>query len=65
MRFRRSSNDEPARKKNGRRIRKLRLLALVLVLGLLNGFLMLRFRSLSACVVAHAAHNAWALYVGS
>jgi penicillin-binding protein 1A len=36
LRFRRSSNDEPARKKNGRRIRKLRLLALVLVLGLLS-----------------------------
>jgi membrane protease YdiL (CAAX protease family) len=37
----------------------------VLVLGLLNGFLMLRFRSLSACVVAHALHNALALYWGS
>ena len=37
----------------------------VLVLGLLNGFLMLRFRSLSACVVAHAVHNALALYLGS
>jgi membrane protease YdiL (CAAX protease family) len=36
----------------------------VLVLGLLNGFLMLRFRSLSACVVAHALHNALALYWG-
>ena len=35
MRFRRSTNSEPARK-NGRRIRKLRLLALVLVLGLLS-----------------------------
>jgi hypothetical protein len=31
---------------------------------LLNGFLMLRFRSLSACVVAHALHNALALYLG-
>jgi membrane protease YdiL (CAAX protease family) len=37
----------------------------VLVLGLLNGFVMLRFRSLSACVVAHAIHNAFALYLGS
>ena len=37
----------------------------VLVLGLLNGFLLLRFRSLSACVVAHAVHNALALYLGS
>jgi membrane protease YdiL (CAAX protease family) len=37
----------------------------VLVLGLLNGFLMLRFRSLSACIVAHAVHNAFALYLGS
>jgi membrane protease YdiL (CAAX protease family) len=37
----------------------------VLVLGLLNGFLMLRFRSLSACVVAHALHNALALYWSS
>jgi membrane protease YdiL (CAAX protease family) len=37
----------------------------VLVLGLLNGFLMLRFRSLSACVVAHAVHNALALYLAS
>jgi membrane protease YdiL (CAAX protease family) len=37
----------------------------VLVLGLLNGFLMLRFRSLSACVVAHAVHNALALFLGS
>lgn len=36
----------------------------VLVLGLLNGWLMLRFRSLSACVVAHAVHNALALYLG-
>jgi penicillin-binding protein 1A len=37
LRFRRSKNDEPAQKKtNGRRIRKLRLLALVLVLGLLS-----------------------------
>ena len=35
MRFRRSTNSEPARK-NGRRIRKLRLLALVMVLGLLS-----------------------------
>ncbi|HYP88083.1 MAG TPA: CPBP family intramembrane glutamic endopeptidase, partial [Polyangiaceae bacterium] len=33
----------------------------VLVLGLLNGFLMLRFRSLSACILAHALHNAFAL----
>lgn len=37
----------------------------VLVLGVLNGFLMLRFRSLSACMVAHAVHNALALYFGS
>ena len=37
----------------------------VLVLGLLNGLVMLRFRSLSACVVAHAVHNALALYLGS
>jgi membrane protease YdiL (CAAX protease family) len=37
----------------------------VLVLGLLNGFVMLRFRSLAACVVAHAVHNALALYLGS
>jgi membrane protease YdiL (CAAX protease family) len=37
----------------------------VLVLGLLNGFLMLRFRSLSACILAHAVHNAFALYLGS
>jgi membrane protease YdiL (CAAX protease family) len=37
----------------------------VLVLGLLNGLLMLRFRSLSACMVAHAVHNAWALYLAS
>lgn len=37
----------------------------VLVLGLLNGFLMLRFRSLSACVVAHAVHNALALWFAS
>ncbi len=37
----------------------------VLVLGLLNGFLMWRFRSLSACIVAHAVHNAFALYLGS
>jgi len=37
----------------------------VLVLGLLNGLLMLRFRSLSACVVAHAVHNALALYLGA
>jgi len=37
LRFRRSSeNSEPPRKKNGRRIRKLRLLALALVLGLLS-----------------------------
>jgi membrane protease YdiL (CAAX protease family) len=36
----------------------------VLILGLLNGFLMLRFRSLSACVLAHALHNAFALYLG-
>jgi hypothetical protein len=35
------------------------------VLGVLNGFLMLRFRSLSACMVAHAVHNALALYFGS
>ena len=37
----------------------------VLVLGLLNGFVMLRFRSLSACVVAHAVHNALALWFAS
>ena len=37
----------------------------VLVLGLVNGFLMLRFRSLSACVVAHAVHNALALWLAS
>lgn len=37
----------------------------VLVLGLLNGFLMLRFRSLAACMLAHALHNAVALYLGS
>lgn len=37
----------------------------VFVLGLLNGFLMLRFRSLSACVLAHVLHNAFALYLGS
>jgi membrane protease YdiL (CAAX protease family) len=33
----------------------------VLVLGLINGALMLRWRSLSACMVAHAVHNAMAL----
>ncbi len=37
----------------------------VLALGLLNGFAMQRFRSLSACVVAHAVHNAFALWLGS
>jgi len=37
----------------------------VLVLGLVNGFLMLRFRSLSACVVAHALHNALAIWFAS
>lgn len=37
----------------------------VLVLGLLNGFLMLRFRSLAACVVAHALHNALALWLAT
>jgi membrane protease YdiL (CAAX protease family) len=37
----------------------------VLVLGLVNGFLMLRFRSLSACVLAHAVHNALALWFAS
>jgi membrane protease YdiL (CAAX protease family) len=37
----------------------------VLVLGLINGFVMLRFRSLSACVVAHAVHNALALWFAS
>lgn len=37
----------------------------VLVLGLINGFLLLRLRSLSACVVAHSVHNAIALYLGS
>ncbi|HEY6079831.1 MAG TPA: CPBP family intramembrane glutamic endopeptidase [Polyangiaceae bacterium] len=35
----------------------------VLVLGIINGFLMLRFRSLSACVVAHVVQNAFALYL--
>jgi membrane protease YdiL (CAAX protease family) len=34
----------------------------VLALGLLSGFAMQRFRSLSACVVAHALHNAFALW---
>jgi membrane protease YdiL (CAAX protease family) len=33
----------------------------VLVFGLLSGFLMLRTRSLAACTVAHAVHNAIAL----
>jgi membrane protease YdiL (CAAX protease family) len=37
----------------------------VLMLGLLNGLLMQRSRSLSACMVAHAVHNALALYFGS
>jgi len=37
----------------------------VLVLGGLNGVLMRRWRSLSACVLAHAVHNAFALYLGS
>jgi membrane protease YdiL (CAAX protease family) len=37
----------------------------VLVLGLLNGLLMLRTRSLTACVVAHAVHNACALWLAS
>jgi len=37
----------------------------VLVLGLLNGLLMQRSRSLSACMVAHAVHNACALWLGS
>lgn len=37
----------------------------VLMLGLVNGFLMLRFRSLSACIVAHALHNALALWFAS
>lgn len=37
----------------------------VLVLGVVNGFLLLRFRSLSACMVAHALHNACALYLGA
>lgn len=37
----------------------------VLALGLVNGFLMLRFRSLAACVVAHALHNALALWFAS
>jgi membrane protease YdiL (CAAX protease family) len=36
----------------------------VLILGLLNGLLMFRFRSLSACMLAHALHNAFALYLG-
>ncbi len=35
----------------------------VLVLGLLNGFIMLRYRSLSACMLAHALHNVCALYL--
>jgi membrane protease YdiL (CAAX protease family) len=37
----------------------------VLVLGLINGFVMLRLRSLSACVVTHAVHNALALWFAS
>jgi membrane protease YdiL (CAAX protease family) len=37
----------------------------VLALGLLNGFALQRFRSLAACVVAHAVHNAFALWLGS
>jgi membrane protease YdiL (CAAX protease family) len=37
----------------------------VLTLGLVNGFLMWRFRSLTACVVAHAVHNALALWLAS
>lgn len=37
----------------------------VLVLGLVNGLLMLRFGSLAACVVAHAVHNALALWIAS
>jgi membrane protease YdiL (CAAX protease family) len=37
----------------------------VLALGLLNGLAMQRFRSLSACVVAHAVHNAFALWLGA
>jgi membrane protease YdiL (CAAX protease family) len=37
----------------------------VLALGLLNGFALQRFRSLSACVVAHALHNAFALWLGT
>jgi len=37
----------------------------VLALGLLNGFAMQRFRSLLACVVAHALHNAFALWLGA
>lgn len=37
----------------------------VLALGLINGFIMLRFRSLTACMLAHAIHNAFALYLGA
>jgi membrane protease YdiL (CAAX protease family) len=37
----------------------------VLALGLLNGFVMQRTRSLSACIVAHALHNAFALWLGA
>lgn len=37
----------------------------VLALGLLNGFVMQRTRSLAACIVAHAIHNAFALWLGS
>jgi len=33
----------------------------VLIFGLISGVLMLRTRSLAACVVAHALHNAIAL----
>jgi membrane protease YdiL (CAAX protease family) len=35
----------------------------VLVLGLINGYLMQRTRSLSACIVSHAVHNALALWL--
>jgi membrane protease YdiL (CAAX protease family) len=35
----------------------------VLVLGLINGYLMQRTRSLSACMLSHAVHNALALWL--
>lgn len=37
----------------------------VLALGLLNGFAMQRFRALSACIVAHGLHNAFALWLAA